>query len=367
MPDLAVIESIKKNKIRVYFHEKLNQTQDIKAAVMAYDTIEKKFVNMSELQDISNTGRYILYEPEADMFQMFFGEIMPGYIKALNDLNIASEPSRFIGFYKDLTEEEYREYAKRHMIDDSTYKSTYQILQEIAKVWDILSDIDQAALLEYLAGKRNANTVKSVITNLKDLEGAYQSASNATGTLAVANETYMDSIEAKTKVLQASFEQLSIDTIDSGLVKGILDAANALVVLLDKTNLVKSALAGLIVGGAIKGITAIATGITKATIQMNQFNAALGMLKAGNLGEAEFAQLVKLTGQLSAAQLKAVVSSQALTAEQRLAILTATGMSEAEAAQTLATMGLATAEGTDTAATFSLSAAFTALITPAIK
>lgn len=81
MPDLAVIESIKKNKIHVYFHEKLNQTQDIKAAVMAYDTKEKKFVNMSELQDISDTGQYNFYEPEADMFQMFFSEIMPDILK----------------------------------------------------------------------------------------------------------------------------------------------------------------------------------------------------------------------------------------------------------------------------------------------
>ena len=114
MPNLVVVESVEKNKIRVYFHEKLNQTQDITAAVMAYDTTENKFVNMFELQ--KDTERYILYEPEADMFQMFFGEIMPGYIKALNDLNIASEPSRFIGFYKDLTEEEYREYAERHNV-----------------------------------------------------------------------------------------------------------------------------------------------------------------------------------------------------------------------------------------------------------
>ena len=111
MPNLVVVESVEKNKIRVYFHEKLNQTQDIAAAVMAYDTTENKFVNMFELQ--KDTGRYIFYAPEADLFELFFGEIMPGYINILNDFNIAPEPSRFMGFYKDLTEEEYREYAKR--------------------------------------------------------------------------------------------------------------------------------------------------------------------------------------------------------------------------------------------------------------
>lgn len=247
------------------------------------------------------------------------------------------------------------------MLDENTYKSTYQILNEIAKVWDRLNDVQQATLLEDLAGKRNANVVKSVITNLQDLEGAYESASNATGTLAAANEVYMDSIEAKTKVLQASFESLAVNTFDSGLVKGIVDATNALVVFLDKTNLVQSALIGLAVGGAIKGITAIATGITKATIQINQFNAALKLVKAGNLGETQFQQLIQLTGQLSNAQLKAVVSSKALSTEQRIAILTANGLTKEEAQQTLATMGLTTAEGAATTATFSLSGAFKAL------
>ena len=247
------------------------------------------------------------------------------------------------------------------MLDENTYKSTYEILNEIAKVWDRLNDVQQATLLEDLAGKRNANVVKSVITNLADLEGAYESASNAAGTLATANEVYMDSIEAKSKVLQASFESLAVNTLDSGIIKGIVDATNALVVFLDKTNLVKSALIGLAVGGAIKGITAIAAGFTKATMQINQFNSAMNLLKVGNLGEAQFKQLVQLTGQLSNAQLKAVISSKALTTEQRIAILTASGLTQEEAQQTLATMGLATAEGAATTATFSLSGAFKAL------
>ena len=247
------------------------------------------------------------------------------------------------------------------MLDENTYKSTYEILNEIAKVWDRLNDVQQATLLEDLAGKRNANVVKSVITNLADLEGAYESASNAAGTLATANEVYMDSIEAKSKVLQASFESLAVNTLDSGIIKGIVDATNALVVFLDKTNLVKSALIGLAVGGAIKGITAIAAGFTKATMQINQFNSAMNLLKVGNLGEAQFKQLVQLTGQLSNAQLKAVISSKALTTEQRIAILTASGLTQEEAQQTLATMGLVTAEGAATTATFSLSGAFKAL------
>lgn len=39
------------------------------------------------------------------------------------------------------------------MLDEDTYKSTYQILKEISQVWSSMADIDQAALLELLGGR----------------------------------------------------------------------------------------------------------------------------------------------------------------------------------------------------------------------
>lgn len=109
---LITIRSINKNKIHVFFQDNLIQTQDIKAAVMAYDTTEKKFVNMPVSQDISDTDRYIFYASETDLFESFFGKVMPGYVKALNDFNIGQEPSRYIGVPMDITEDEYKQYAK---------------------------------------------------------------------------------------------------------------------------------------------------------------------------------------------------------------------------------------------------------------
>lgn len=107
---LITIRSINKDKIHVFFRDNLIQTQDIKAAVMAYDTTEKKFVPVS--QDISDTSRYIFYASETDLFESFFGKVMPGYIKVLNDFNIEQKPSRYIGVSMDITEDEYKQYAK---------------------------------------------------------------------------------------------------------------------------------------------------------------------------------------------------------------------------------------------------------------
>lgn len=109
---LITIRSLNKDKIHVFFQDNLIQTQDIKAAVMAYDTTEKKFVKMPVSQEISDTDRYIFYASETDLFESFFGKVMPGYVKALNDFNIGQEPSRYIGVPMDITEDEYKQYAK---------------------------------------------------------------------------------------------------------------------------------------------------------------------------------------------------------------------------------------------------------------
>lgn len=109
---LITIRSLNKDKIHVFFQDNLIQTQDIKAAVMAYDTTEKKFVKMPVSQEISDTDRYIFYASETDLFESFFGKVMPGYVKALNDFNIGQKPSRYIGVSMDITEDEYKQYAK---------------------------------------------------------------------------------------------------------------------------------------------------------------------------------------------------------------------------------------------------------------
>ena len=69
------------------------------------------------------------------------------------------------------------------LTDTGAYKSTYEILLEISKVWKDISDIDQAALLEIIAGKTRSNTAAAILSNTTDLENAYVDALNAEGKL----------------------------------------------------------------------------------------------------------------------------------------------------------------------------------------
>lgn len=45
------------------------------------------------------------------------------------------------------------------MLDENTFKSTYQIISEISEAWNTMFDVDKANLLNLLGGKRNANVL----------------------------------------------------------------------------------------------------------------------------------------------------------------------------------------------------------------
>ena len=62
------------------------------------------------------------------------------------------------------------------MEDEQTFKSIYEIIVGIGEKWKDLSDIQQASLLEKLAGKTQANALASALNNIDTLKEAYNSA-----------------------------------------------------------------------------------------------------------------------------------------------------------------------------------------------
>lgn len=134
-------------------------------------------------------------------------------------------------------------------LDEDTYKDVYDIMQEISRVYDQLTDKDQAALLNLLGGKRNANAIQALIKQFKIAEDTLAQTENAAGSAMRENETYLDSIQGKMSQMSSAFQKLSGDLLDSDLVKGIVDIGTAVIDLTDDVvNLtgVLPALAGML-------------------------------------------------------------------------------------------------------------------------
>lgn len=237
------------------------------------------------------------------------------------------------------------------------FNSSGDVLDDLAAKWNNLSSVQQAALTKAFAGTRQGENFRVLMQNYDNATKYMNIAAESAGTAEKKFAAYADSIEAKQKTMQAAFESLATNTFSTELMGSLTEAGTALIQFIDKTNLLKGALAGITVAGITSGLSTLVSMVSDAAIQFNNFNSALQLLKSGNIGSAEIQTLATATANLSTSQLQAVLASDALSTSQRMAILTAQGMSEAEATAALSSMGLATAEEGATVATFSLSGA----------
>lgn len=108
------------------------------------------------------------------------------------------------------------------------FKSTYDIIQGIAKVYSKMSDVDQAALLELLAGKNRANGVAALLSQASQAADVLQASLNSSGSAMAENERVLDSVEGRLKIFEATFQEISTDLLNSGLVKGVISLGTAL-------------------------------------------------------------------------------------------------------------------------------------------
>lgn len=133
--------------------------------------------------------------------------------------------------------------------DDGSFKSTYEILLSISKIWDEIGnsdqgDLKQASLLEKIAGKNRANIAASILQNPTMLEKVYNETQNSEGSALRENETQLDSIQGKVDQLTASFQEMWNSAISSDFIKGLVDAGTSITNLVTKVGLLKTALAG---------------------------------------------------------------------------------------------------------------------------
>ena len=126
------------------------------------------------------------------------------------------------------------------LTDTGAYKSTYEILLEISKVWDNLTDQDRAGLLELIAGKTRSNTAAAILANTKDLEAAYESAQEAEGSAYDENEKYLDSIQGRIDLFNNSIQTMWNNALNDDIVKFIVNIGTGLIKLVDQLGLIKA-------------------------------------------------------------------------------------------------------------------------------
>ena len=126
--------------------------------------------------------------------------------------------------------------------DNGNYRSTYEILQDIADVWEQIAEEDletgqnrQNALLELLAGKNRSNILASILQSPDVLREAYEtSAFESDNSAQEELDKYLESIEGKIQLFKNEVQEFWYGLISSDTVKGVVDGATAIMDVLGK-------------------------------------------------------------------------------------------------------------------------------------
>lgn len=122
------------------------------------------------------------------------------------------------------------------MLNEDTFKSTYQILDELSQKWSDLTDIQQASLTELLAGKRGGNIISAIMQNFDIARESLDLGLDSDGVAMKELENYQKGIEYHVGVMKATFQDFSNTAFNSDMIIGFVDALTK--VLEVATNLV---------------------------------------------------------------------------------------------------------------------------------
>ncbi len=126
-----------------------------------------------------------------------------------------------------------REYAGISTMANGQLRESSAVLSDLAGKWDTLDTVAQSAIAEALAGKRQANILTALMGNWDTVEKMMQDYADGAGSALRENEIYLDSWEAKSKQLTASWTEFVSHLVETDTIKGALDGVIGLVEFLD--------------------------------------------------------------------------------------------------------------------------------------
>ena len=183
----------------------------------------------------------------------------------------------------------YTEHGIAVKDDAGQLRSLYDVMSDLAPMWDSLSKNEQSYFMQQQAGARQSQNVAALLSNFNSVQKATELAYNSSGSAAAENAKVLEGLEAKTADLKATWQDFANKTIDSELVKSLLNLANGALKILNtgvgRTITRFTLLSGVFVGlggviaqvvpaiiAAFKGIKISAVGATAA---MQGFKASI--------------------------------------------------------------------------------------------
>ena len=172
------------------------------------------------------------------------------------------------------------------MKDANTFKSTYEIFNDLSKVWDNLTDVERANLVEQIGGKHQGTVVSAMLGNWKDATDAYTVALNSSGSASEEFSKYQESLVYRVDALKTTIEEFWLTFWDNETIKTAITGLTKLIALV--TDFIDTF-------GSMSAVTGIGLGI--ATIFKDDLRQSFAM--AGTGARQLNGDLKKTSGELN--------------------------------------------------------------------
>jgi TP901 family phage tail tape measure protein len=231
------------------------------------------------------------------------------------------------------------------MLDANTFKNTTEILREMSDAWEDMTDIQRAAALELMGGKRQGNILSSIIQNFDTVESVIETSANSSNSALEENAKWMDSIEGKSKQFANALNTMWNDTLNSDLIKIFIDLGTGLIKMADGIDVFGTKIGnmwttvGLIIALVVKRITklswgefftSIGTSITSLNVKIAGLATRFGLMS----GAATTAN--KALENLTAGELRNAMATAGVDKAHREAMLSQMGLTGATKDQIIA-------------------------------
>lgn len=259
--------------------------------------------------------------------------------------------------------------------DEETFRSIYDIYNDIARVYDKMSDKDASALLDLIAGKNRSNQISAILQNMSEANELLEKSLNAAGTASEEYEIYLNSAEAASERFGVAMTEAYSKILNGETVKGLTNTGAAVLELANSWNILEGTIKGFLALGILKGVTTLTVAFKNSALQISNYGKALNAVKQVSVdaqGTEDYARamdtLTSSCVNLTDAQLKQVLANRNLSDAQLIEILQLDTLEKEQTQARLAQLGLiqttetqTVAQGAATVSTFSLSAAIKGL------
>lgn len=127
----------------------------------------------------------------------------------------------------------YDEHSIQLYDQEGQLRSLWETLSDVAEIWDTLDENEQKYFLNIQAGANQSVQLGALMGNFQTAIEATETALNSAGSAMRENESYMQSLNARTDLLKSTFQTLANDVIPKELIAKGLDVLDGALKILD--------------------------------------------------------------------------------------------------------------------------------------